>query len=103
MKVINVLHYYLRRIFGKPNEYHIVANATEALRYSKLGKELKIVHQDTFPARKKAALWKLTKEYIISGTCADAIEFIDSKTEYVGNYAISYFQPCKLTHLISFI
>ena len=94
MKIISLIYYFFRRIFGQPNDYHIIMGADETKQYMGVGQELRIVHRDYYCYQIKSALWRLTREQIVNGLKADAILIQSSKMESFGWLDISYFQPC---------
>lgn len=94
MKIISLIYYLLKRIFGQPNDYHIIADVIDAKQYVAVGQELRIVHRDYYFSQLESALWRLTREQIVNGLKADAILIQHSKMESFGWLDISYFQPC---------
>ena len=94
MKIVNIVYYLFRRIFGKPIEYHIIVDMNDDEKYIETDKEFRCIHRDYLHLQNKSAQWRLTREHIVNGFKADAIKIIHSKTEYFNFFDISYFKPC---------
>ena len=94
MKIINIVYYLLRRVFGQPIDYHIICDIRDAENYAEMGKEFRCIHRDYTYLQHKSAKWRLTREFILNGVKADAIKIQGSRTEYYDFLDISYFKPC---------
>lgn len=94
MKTIKMFYYLLRRIFGKPNNYHIIIDVNDAKNYKPIGRELLFVHRDYDHIQRNNARWRLTREQIVNGLEAQALIIVHYRTENFGWLDISYIQPC---------